>query len=389
MALTGGGREHKICRLKVTDELEYGFKFYDKVPSNNELITWEQLYELNKNGILEKEEESLSVIKEFIEKYKNYTYVYSTSMGKDSKLVGYLLDKAGVKYESIFCNTTLDSGNVYQEVKSRKDITILNPQGRGKKGFYNLVKEFGVPSQLYRWCCSIFKEGLTEEYYEGENNILIFLGIRNQESNKRKDYQYESRQWKNKTWIGCNVIRKWDELEVWLYTIHNSIPINKEYKYGYKRVGCIVACPFRKKSSWILDKYWHESLFNRWRNVLKDDFIKREKWTRINCTEQEYYLNWNADRLVRETPTEEVVQEFAKHKGIEDLELARKYFNKKCVICGKNVTKKNEVAMNLKMFGRNIDKFKCKKCLMKELNWTNEDWDDNVNKFQQEGCVLF
>ena len=59
------------------------------------------------------------------------------------------------------------------------------------------------------------------------------------------------------------------------------------------------------------------------------------------------------------------------------------------VIVEKKVSKKNEVAMNLKLFGRNINKFYCKKCLMKEMKWNKEQWDKEVDKFKQQGCSLF
>lgn len=46
-------------------------------------------------------------------------------------------------------------------------------------------------------------------------------------------------------------------------------------------------------------------------------------------------------------------------------------------------------AMNMKMFGRDIEKFKCKKCLMKEFGWTQEQWNNQVNEFKNQGCRLF
>ena len=45
--------------------------------------------------------------------------------------------------------------------------------------------------------------------------------------------------------------------------------------------------------------------------------------------------------------------------------------------------------MNMKLFGRNIEKFKCKKCLMKEMSWTKEDWNEQVESFKLQGCKLF
>jgi hypothetical protein len=45
--------------------------------------------------------------------------------------------------------------------------------------------------------------------------------------------------------------------------------------------------------------------------------------------------------------------------------------------------------MNLKIHGRQVNKFYCKKCLMKEFDWTKEDWDKQVEAFKAQGCALF
>jgi hypothetical protein len=50
---------------------------------------------------------------------------------------------------------------------------------------------------------------------------------------------------------------------------------------------------------------------------------------------------------------------------------------------------KDVLAMNMKLFGRQIEKFKCKKCLMKEFEWTHDDWDNKVADFKERGCKLF
>lgn len=38
---------------------------------------------------------------------------------------------------------------------------------------------------------------------------------------------------------------------------------------------------------------------------------------------------------------------------------------------------------------RNVTEFKCKKCLMNELNMSKEDWDKKVQDFKNQGCNLF
>lgn len=52
----------KICRLKVDDELgykklNYKYKFYTNLPSNEELETWEESYQRLKSQIKERERE--------------------------------------------------------------------------------------------------------------------------------------------------------------------------------------------------------------------------------------------------------------------------------------------------------------------------------------------
>ena len=157
---------------------------------------------------------------------------------------------------------------------------------------------------------------------------------------------------------------------------------------GYSRVGCAIACPFYTKSTWVLDKYWYPTQFKRFHNILDEDFTKGEKWCRLNCTQKEYHTNWNGG-LVRKEPTEEVIKEFCEYKGFDNIKLAEQYFSKDCIDCGKPVRKKDEIAMNLKLMGRGINKFKCKKHLMQDMNWTKEEWDKQVERFKESGCTLF
>lgn len=312
-------------------------------------------------------------------------------MGKDSKLTEYLLQKIDKDYYSIFNNTTLDSSDVYKEVKERKNVEIYTVKDKdGKnKSFYNMIKQYGTPSRFSRWCCSIFKEGGTMQRFENVDKILFILGMRNEESSTRSDYGFIWRniQWSNKTWIACLPIRKWSEVELWLYTIHNNIPINSKYKKGYSRVGCHIACPFYAKSTWVLDKYWYKNQYLRFHKIVEEDFKSNEKWCRVNCSCKEYHSNWNGG-MVRKEPTDEVIEEFMEYKGFDNKDLAKQYFKKECE-CGKKVYKKDEIAMNLKLFGRKINKFKCKKCLMKDMNWTKEQWQEQVDKFKEQGCSLF
>ena len=77
-------------------------------------------------------------------------------------------------------------------------------------------------------------------------------------------------------------------------------------------------------------------------------------------------------------------------------EIAKRYFNNCCANGCLNSKKKplkvkdkTTLAMNLKMNGRNTNKIYCKKCLMKELGMSKEEWDNIVADFKAQGCKLF
>lgn len=385
------GEDKKICRLKVNDDLEYEYKFYKNIPSNDELESYEETYQRMSESIAERERESIDVIRGSIEKYPECSLVLSTSMGKDSKLLEHLLRKVTTNYRTVFNNTTCDSNDVYKEVKKRPEIEIVTPKDKDGKplSIYRMARQYGFATRHHRWCCSIFKEGNIKKYLSDEKDIIEYLGMRNEESKTRSDYEFEKEDDRfDENWHFFLPIRKWKELEVWLYTIHNNIPINTKYLKGYSRVGCHVICPFYTKSTWILDKYWYRKQYDRFHDELTKDFVNRELWSAKNCTEQEYHMNWSGG-VVRDEPTEEVIKEFMEHNSFENIELAKQYFQKNCEDCGKKVYKKDEIAMNLKFFGREINKFRCKKCFMKHFGWKKEQWDEQVARFKQTGCTLF
>ena len=99
--------------------------------------------------------------------------------------------------------------------------------------------------------------------------------------------------------------------------------------------------------------------------------------------------------IIDDEPTEEVISEFSQYSGL-DIPIARKYFNRYCANGCINkrrqplrIKDRNALAMNMKMFGRNINHFLCKKCLMKEFGWRKSQWDEKVNEFKEQGCQLF
>ena len=385
------GKVHKFYKIQIDSSLETvncsQLKSYED-ETKICLASWQQLIDLNKNHVQEIENNSLCLIKEKIEKYNSYTSIIPVSMGKDSMVTCHLIRQLYPETKAIFNNTSLDCADTYKMVKCFPNCEVMNPS----KGFYQYVKsDHMIPSRMSRFCCRIFKTGVMVSQLDHDHPYLLWMGMRNEESNTRSGYEDEwinTSEWGNTCWQGILPIRKWTELDVWLYTIWKGIEINPKYKKGYSRCGCHCACPFYSKSTWILDKYWYPKAYKRWRNILKEDFVKNKKWIIMNCTLNEYLTQaWNGGTF-RNEPTQEVIEEFAKYNNL-DIDIAARYFNKECCNCNKRIKHKEVLSMNLKVNGRQANKFYCKKCLMKEFGWNKEDWDKQVALFKTQGCALF
>ena len=393
-AFTPDGQLHKLYKYKVNDDLTINItkhKDNNAMKFHIECIeSWEETYQRLKSDLQAKIDESLDVIRQAVIDYSDYDFWCATSTGKDSTVTLDLVQKVIPDIKVIFNNTSCDTADTYKILKRHPDWNIINP----KEGFYQWQKRLDyIPRHYTRACCGIFKEQNGDLFLRTQSSkILQFMGVRNSESNSRADRKYftqsKKAQTKNFTSVQCLPIRKWSDLDVWLYMLHNNLEIHPNYKKGYKRVGCMVVCPFATKTSWILDKYWYAKAYKRWIKILKEHFIRNSEWNVFNCTVNEYSTRWNGYTPHLET-REDVIREMMKYKGITDYEIAKQYFNKTCSECGKNVRQNDVLAMNMKYHGRSTTDFKCKKCLMREFNMSKDDWNDKVADFKQQGCKLF
>lgn len=388
------GNIHKVYRFKINNNLDMIYTTYKK--EEFDIATWRDIVKLNDDRLNQLESHSINLLQEY-GLNTDRKIIDTNSTGKDSEVKTYLAKKAGLQFETYFNVTTLDVADSNKMARS-KGYKFTYPDKK-YGGFYQWVKrENIIPSRLNRACCTYFKEDATMKAFGNDEKLLLLFGMRNDESTNRSGYQdvWINNKWgKIRDWIGLLPIREWTDLDIWLYIMRENIDINDKYKKGYDRVGCAISCPNYTKSTWVLDQYWYPKMFERWRNILKEDFIKNNKWLIMNCTLEEYVQQaWNGG-VFRSEPIEEVIQEYALHNDL-DLEIARKYFNKYCVNGCLNKRKnpmkikdKDTLAMNMKLYGRQIEKFQCKKCLMKEFEWTKEDWNNKVAEFKEQGCKLF
>lgn len=61
----------------------------------------------------------------------------------------------------------------------------------------------------------------------------------------------------------------------------------------------------------------------------------------------------------------------------------------RCISCGKNNLSKNEIGINKKLLGDDIELFYCLDCLAEYLDVTSQDILDKIEEFKEEGCKLF
>ncbi len=60
-----------------------------------------------------------------------------------------------------------------------------------------------------------------------------------------------------------------------------------------------------------------------------------------------------------------------------------------CEVCGTVITEKDVIALNKKLYSRNIRQFYCLRCMAENLEVSEEDLLDKIDEFKEAGCVLF
>lgn len=60
-----------------------------------------------------------------------------------------------------------------------------------------------------------------------------------------------------------------------------------------------------------------------------------------------------------------------------------------CISCGKKPLYKNEIGINQKLLGSDVEQFYCLDCLADYLEVEPQDILDKIEEFKSEGCKLF
>lgn len=167
------------------------------------------------------------------------------SGGKDSDVILELAKMAGIPYEAIYKNTTIDPQGTIQHCREN-GVRIVQP----KKTFYQLVEAHGLPNRWHRFCCEKLKE------YKIHDRQII--GVRRSESTARaKRYKEPERCYVYKS--GGKVrqyfpILKWTDADVAEFIALRGIQCHPLYYdqdgtfHVERRLGCI-GCPMSPKKA--------------------------------------------------------------------------------------------------------------------------------------------
>lgn len=362
--------------------------------------SFDQLIEENKKRLVDLEQLSKEKTLYYLNKYKDYQIVVNHSGGKDSDVTWYIIKNIlqNYDYEIGFFNTTNETANTYKHIKNnlpQDKLNIINPD----IGWHQWLKEkknYFIPSVFVRNCCSTYKEGKAKDYYDKDSKILFFQGMRQYESQKRSKYTYELKRNDigKRKWVYILPIVEWKDEDVWLYILWKKIKINNQYYKGFTRCGCLI-CPFMHDYNDLLIQKYYNHQWQRWMKILEKNYEiyniqKRLKWTleewKNGAWKHGVSKEWH---LISKKPTKERIKELAKLKNI-DIDIAKKYFKRTCKNCNKNLNS-DEVGMNLKYYGRNIDpkQMICKKCFCNENNINKKEYQQLILNFINQGCNLF
>lgn len=244
-------------------------------------------------------------------------YCVCTSEGKDSRVLGHLFRRAGVKHFYQHSITGIDPPELvyFQRANFQKyrDMGYLTYDVMYEMSMWALCRKRGMlPTRRIRFCCAELKEKRSEH----QGKAVVSFGVRKYESVKRARSRNEleialPRQ-KNlimpfddgenrKIFELCyrdrekrvNPLAYWTDADIWNYSRDVKLEQCSLYSEGFDRLGCI-GCPMARRAA-------REQEFNRWPKF-RDQYIRTAQYivddkSDKHCFKQEFksgqeYFDW-------------------------------------------------------------------------------------------------
>lgn len=179
-------------------------------------------------------------------------YYVAFSGGKDSIVIYDLVKRAGVKFDVHMTLTGIDPPELLEFVRKHyPEVHMVRP----KRFMLPLIVHKGIPpTRIIRYCCHEIKE-------IGGKNRVVVLGLRRDESLRRKHRNlYETSQ-RDDSKKFLNPIINWTKEDVWDYIREHNLAYPSLYDEGYERIGCIM-CPMSTPKNMLKDAERYPKFYN-------------------------------------------------------------------------------------------------------------------------------